>query len=153
MARGLRYGGKQRVVRVCPVPLGKVRIVAGIARVGIFLEPGKVNITIGEVPYIIQVVIRNLVKGAKDRGRSTAGVPEDPAVIVIVHLLGRPAAVMAVKTEVVRLRIETSSDSGIKIGCKKSKRCRSATDRGRLRPYYACMHLMAVGTIAYAISC
>jgi hypothetical protein len=89
----------------------------------VIFEPGK--FIFGQVIYIAQVVIRGLVEGIQDRGwPAGSSTPERPAVIVVVHLLDRPAAVMAVKAEIIRFLIGTCIDRGIKVLRKNGKgRC------------------------------
>ncbi len=97
-------------------------------------------------------MIRSLVKGIQDRGWSVDSATIDTAVIIVIHLLDRTIGIVAVKAHVVRLQIETRSGSGIKIGCKESKRRWTAADREWLRSYYAGMHLMTVGAVASGVA-
>ncbi len=151
MVRRKGNGREGGVIRITPVSLGQMGIVAGIARIVAVSKPGK--LILGKIPHIMQIVLGCLVECSQDRCRTSrgTGATKDLAVIIVIYLLNATRRVMAVETEIVRLRIR-SCGARVKVIRKQGERAWRPTVGRWLTTPHTGVHLMTVGTVASGIS-
>jgi len=103
MVRRKGNGREGGVIRITPVSLGQMGIVAGIARIVAVSKPGK--LILGKNINIVEVMLICLIERIHYGGNSTCSTAKHPAVIVVRHLLHRAGGVVAIEAKVVRFSV------------------------------------------------